>query len=476
MNSTTNQHKDPGVILEQIRRHISRFELLKELDADRGDNDLARQVSERQHRAALEREINILHPADIAYVLENLPLEQRTFVWHLVRAEFDGAVLLEVSDAVRDTLISDMDAGEMVDAAEHLDTDELADLVSDLPSDIASELIRSLDQEERERLTTVMTFPEGSVGALMEFDYVAIRSDVSLDVVLRYLRARADLPETLQELMVVNRDGLFQGTLSVQSLFRHAGETLVDAVMNKQATTFHTNDEIEDAVSIFERYDLIHAPVLNLHNQLVGVVSIDEIVEHIHDSRQSELLSQVGLQDEEDLFAPVSQSVKNRGLWLALNLLTAFIASRVIGAYSVTIEQMVILASLMPIVAAVGGNTGNQTLALVIRSFALNQIDDTNLKVLLIKEATVGLISGMIWGGVISVITLLLYGNVMVAVVLFLSMSITLSIGAISGVLTPMLLRKAGVDPAYGSAVILTGITDSAGFFIFLGLASVLAL
>lgn len=475
MNTQLSQHKDPGVILEQVRRHIARFELLSGIDAETAHtNDLSRQVTERQQRASLSREINSLHPADIAYVLENLPLEQRRFIWQLVQAEYDGAVLLEVSDAVRDTLISDMDVTEIVDAAEHLDTDELADLVPDLPTNIVQELIRSLDSEQREQLTTAMTFPEDTVGALMEFDYVAIRSDVSLDVVLRYLRARKDLPETLQEIMVVSREGIFRGTLPVKALFRHDGETLVDEVMNENATSFHTNDEIEDAVSIFERYDLISAPVLNLHNQLVGVVSIDEIVDYMHEQSQSDLLSQVGLQEEEDLFAPVSQSVKNRGLWLALNLVTAFIASRVIGAFSDTIEQLVILASLMPIVAAVGGNTGNQTLALVIRSFALNQIDDTNLRFLLLKEALVGLISGMLWGAIIGAVTLALYQNMTVSVVLFLSMTLTLALGAVSGVITPVLLRKAGFDPAYGSAVILTGVTDSIGFFIFLGLASLM--
>jgi len=473
MNPESLQHTDPGHALEQVRNQLTRLELLRGLEEHGGRRqDLVQQVTIRQQQAVLAREINNLHPADIAYVLENLPLPDRLSVWQLVRPESDGAVLLEVSDAVRDTLIRDMDRDEIVGAAGHLDSDELADLVPDLPSDVVAELLQSLGRQQREQVTTMLAFPEHSVGALMDFDYVAIRDDVSLDVVVRYLRARSNLPENLQELMVVSRDGQYRGSLNLRTVLLHPADTLVESVMNPSALYFHTSDDISDAVNAFERYGLLSTPVINNHGQLVGMLHVDSIVEHMRDARQSELLSQAGLRDEEDLFAPVWQSARNRGLWLALNLVTAFIASRVIGAFSGTIEQIVALAALMPIVAAVGGNTGNQTLALVIRSIALNQVDETNFRHLVAKEAAIGLISGTVWGAAMALVTYLIYGDAAISLVLLVSMMMTLSLAAVAGVLTPSALRRAGLDPAYGSSVILTGITDSLGFFLFLGLAT----
>lgn len=473
MTTPKRQHKDPASILDQVRQQLARFELLQHLENDLASaNDLSRQVGIQQNRAALAREINAIHPADIAFVLENLPLDQRLLIWELVKPEFDGAVLLEVSDAVRRTLIGDMDASEIVDAADHLDSDELADLVPDLPRTMVATLLKSLDKDKREQLSTALTFPEDTVGALMDFDFVAIRADVTLDVVLRFMRSRSDLADNIEELMVVDRDGQLRGTLPLRSLLRRAGDTRVEQIMNSLPVTFQTNDAIEDAVSSFERYDLLIAPVVNLQKQLVGILHIDEIVEYMHDSRQAEILSHVGVADEEDLFAPVWQSARNRGLWLALNLVTAFIASRIIAEFADTIEQLVILAALMPIVAAVGGNAGNQTLALVIRSIALNQIDQANFRHLISKEATVGLISGLLWGSVIALATYVFYDDGRVAVILLISMTLTLTLAAVVGVLTPALLKRAGFDPAFGSSVILTGITDSLGFFIFLGLAA----
>jgi magnesium transporter len=474
MNQATTQHKNPRQALAQIRRLLDRGELLRDM-AGRADGDrnaLLQDLTERQQDAALAREINQLHPADIAFVLEQLPQEERQRVWDLVDTRFDGSVLLEVSDAVRDTLIQQMDAEEIVGAAAHLDSDELAELVPDLPGQLLPEILESMGREEQEQLRAILSYPDDSVGALMDVDFVAVREDVSLDVVLRYLRAHRDLPDTLQELPVVDRGGRFRGNLRIQTLLRTPGEVEVRDVMDRDVIFFHTNDLVDDAVHAFERYDLVSTPVVNNHGVLVGVLAIDEILDHLQDASQSDLLSQAGLRQEEDLYAPAWRSARHRGLWLALNLVTAFVASRIIGAFEATIEQLVALAALMPIVAAVGGNGGNQTLALVIRSFALNQIDSDTFRHLVSKEATVGLIGGLLCGGAMGLVVLAFYGDLVLALVMFVSMAMTLALAGVAGVLTPALLRRAGFDPAYGSAVIVTGITDSLGFLIFLGLAS----
>ena len=435
-------------------------------------HDLQAELLTRQQQGTLWREINQLHPADIAFILENLPLEERRQVWEQVAPHHDGAVLIEVSDAVRSNLLEHMDDDEVLDAAEHLDSDEIADLVPNLPQDVVPTLMERLDPANRERVHSALGFPEDTVGSLMEFEASAIRADVTLDVVLRWLRPRGSLPTATNLLPVVDRDRVLQGVLPYETLLTQAGDTLVAAAMQTDAVTFHSNDRAAEAAHAFERYDLIAAPVINLHGQLVGLLKVEAVVDHIQESSQRDLLSQAGLLDDEDLFAPVWKSARNRGLWLALNLVTAFIASRVIGQFEQAIEQIVALAVLMPIVAAVGGNTGNQTLALVIRGYALGQITEVSFRRLLIKESTVGLVNGLIWGGVMGLITLLLYRDPGLAAVMFIAMVLTLSFAALAGAFTPAMLQRLGQDPAYGSAIIVTGVTDSLGFFIFLGLAA----
>ncbi len=435
-------------------------------------HDLQNELLLRQQRGTLWREINQLHPADIAYVLENLPLGERSAVWKQVAPHHNGAVLLEVSDAVRAHLLDQMDSKTVLDATRHMDTDEIADLVPNLPDDVVPSLLEGLAPGERERLSSAMSFPEGTVGSLMEFDVAAVRADVSVDVVLRWLRRRGSLPVGTDMLPVVDRAGVLQGILHFNSLLTCPGDALVSDIMRGDPVAFHSNDSAADAAHAFERYDLIAAPVINIHGTLVGLLKVEAVVDHLQATSQRGLLSQAGLRDDEDLFAPVWRSARNRGFWLALNLLTAFIASRVIGQFEHTIEQIVALATLMPIVAAVGGNTGNQTLALVIRGFALGQISDTAFRRLLLKESAVGLVNGLIWGGTMAVITLLLYADVGLALIMFAAMVLTLTFAALAGAFTPSLLRRLGQDPAYGSAILVTGITDSLGFFIFLGLAA----
>ncbi len=464
----------PAEALAHIRTLLAKQAVERDLAARSAGprHDLQHDLLLRQQRGTLWREINQLHPADIAFVLENLPLAERGQVWEQVAPRHDGAVLLEASDAVRSSLLAHMDPQEMVDAAGHLGSDEIADLVPDLPDDVVPTLLQRLTPEDRARVQSALDFPTGSVGALMDFELAAVRDDVNLDVVLRWLRRRGSLPEGVNSLPVVDRAGRLQGMLPLEQLLTRPGDVAVHRAMQAKPVSFHTSDSATEAASAFERYDLIAAPVVNVHHQLVGLLKVDAVLDHIQAVSQQGLLSQVGLREQEDLFAPVWRSARNRGLWLALNLVTAFVASRVIGQFEHTIAQFVALAALMPIVAAVGGNTGNQTLALMIRGYALGQIVAGSFRRLLIKEAAVGLVNGLLWGGLMALVTLLLYRTPTLALIMFGAMTINLTLASLAGVLTPTLLRRFGQDPAYGSSVLVTGLTDSLGFFLFLGLAA----
>ncbi|MGD2119188.1 MAG: magnesium transporter [Chromatiales bacterium] len=460
--------------LAHIQYQLAKQELVSHLvdKSPSAKHDLVQHLVSKQHVTALKRDINQMHPADIAYVLENLPLEQRNLLWSLIHPGYRGSVLIETSDSVRDSLLADMDHAEILRVTRDLDANDIADLAPDLPAGVVPQLLNHLEPASREQLQTALTFPDGSVGALMDFDLVMVREDVSLDVVTRYLRRRGSLPDGMDSLFVVDREGVLRGLLPLKSLLVNNADMLVRDLMLPDPIHFYTNDDANEAAGAFERYDLIIAAVVNVHNQLVGMLKVDAVLDHLQESSSKDLLSQVGLKEEEDLFAPVWNSARNRGLWLALNLLTAFIASRVIDQFEATIAQIVALAALMPVVAAVGGNTGNQTLALVIRGYALDQINESSFMRLLSKETIIGLINGIVWGSTMGLMTWLLYGDGGLALIMLVAMVLTLSFASLAGVYTPTLLRRMGQDPAYGSAIIVTGITDSLGFFIFLGLAA----
>ncbi len=435
-------------------------------------HEVVQSLVEKQETNLIRQRLMQLHPADIAYVLEGLPLEERREVWGLVDPKRDGAVLLEVSDAVRDTLLADMNRGEIISAARHLDSDELADLVPDLPPEVVPELLSSLGTVTRDQVQSALSFPEGTVGALMHFDMVTIREDKTLEVVLRYLRHRGQLPGQAGVLMVIDRRGLLRGVLTLADLVVHDVDTRVAEVMHTDTVRFHTHDKAEEAGLAFERYGLVSAPVVNAHDQLVGCLAVETVLEYNRERAEQDLLKQAGLREDEDLFAPVIQSGRNRWPWLAVNLLTAFIASRVIGLFEHTIVELVALATLMPIVASVGGNTGNQTVALVIRGLALKQIHDANLRHLVRKEASIGCMNGTLWGALMAVITWLLYQNVGLSLVMFAAMTLNLTLASLAGVFIPLTLKSLGRDPVMGSSVLLTALTDSMGFFIFLALAA----
>jgi magnesium transporter len=434
---------------------------------------LVEDLVRRQEYEVLQGELDQLHPADVAYILEALPLDVRLVVWDLVKAERDGEILLEVSDAVRETLIAHMDENELVAATEQLDTDEIADLAPDLPREVIQDVFQLLSVEEREQLRAAMSYPEDTVGALMDFDMVEIRDDVTLEVVLRYLRRLDEMPDHTDQLFVVDRQAHLKGLLPVNRILVTDPDTLVAEAMVTEFVRFHPDDPAEEAAAAFERYDLVSAPVIDHDGRLVGRMTVNNVVDYIREASDSEMLSAGGLREDEDLFASVWKSVKNRWTWLAINLITAFIASRVIGLFEHSIAKIVALAALMPIIAGIGGNSGNQTITMIVRALALGQITRDSAKKLFRKEIGVSMLNGLIWGSVVGLFAFLIYHSWQLGAVMLGAMMLNLMLAAIVGVSIPLLMEKLGRDPAVGSSVMITAITDSGGFFIFLGLATI---
>jgi len=464
--------------LAQVVELLHRHKLVEDLThrQEGQHHDRVENLVHRQNLAELQRKLDELHSADVAHILEALPLTDRLTIWQLVKVERDGDILLEVSDAVRETLLADMDDHEILAAAKEMDVDELADLASELPRDVVHELMESLDAQQRERVRSVLSYEEDQVGALMDFEMVTIREDVSLEVVLRYLRRLKELPSHTDKLFVVDYDGVLKGVLPVKRLLVNDPEKLVSEVMAVDPVSFHPDEDGYDAAQAFERYDLISTPVVDKNGKLIGRLTIDEMVDLIREESESEVLNMAGLREEEDIFASVWKSLRNRWAWLAINLVTAFMASRVIGLFEGSIEKLVALAALMPIVAGIGGNSGNQTITMIVRAMALDQVGTGNTARLIRKELGVGLLNGIVWGGVIGVVAYLLYSSWSLGVVMTAAMVLNLLLAALMGVLIPMTLVRMGRDPAMGASVMITAVTDSGGFFIFLGLASVFLL
>ncbi|MCQ4235411.1 magnesium transporter [Pseudomonas stutzeri] len=461
-------------VIELLHRHRLVADLTHRQEGEH--QELVESLVHRQNLAELQRKLDALHPADVAHILEALPLDDRLTVWQLVKAERDGDILLEVSDAVRETLIADMDDHELLAAAKEMDADELADLAPELPRDVVHELMETLDAQQRERVRSALSYEEDQVGALMDFEMVTIREDVSLEVVLRYLRRLKELPGHTDKLFVVDYDGVLKGVLPIKRLLVNDPEKQVAEVMASDPVTFHPDEDAYEAAQAFERYDLVSTPVVDKGGKLIGRLTIDEMVDLIREESESEVLSMAGLREEEDIFASVWKSVRNRWAWLAVNLVTAFIASRVIGLFDGSIEKLVALAALMPIVAGIGGNSGNQTITMIVRAMALDQVGTGNTARLLRKELGVGLANGVVWGGVIGLVAYWLYGSWSLGVVMTAAMTLNLLLAALMGVLIPMTLARLGRDPAMGASVMITAMTDSGGFFIFLGLATVFLL
>ncbi|MBI3903560.1 MAG: magnesium transporter [Nitrosomonadales bacterium] len=458
--------------LQQVQRLLDGHALMESM-THQPELPQSHELGRARHLDELREKLGTLHPADIACILEALPIEPRLLVWELVKAERDGEILIEVSDAVRESLIASMSRNELVEAAERLDTDEIADLAPDLPQAVMRDVFKSLSVEEREQLRAAMSYAEDAVGALMDFDMVTIREDVTLEVVSRYLRRFDELPDHTDQLFVVDRDDRLKGVLPLNLLLVNEPETEVVALMIVDTITLHPDDKAEQAAQAFERYDLVSAPVVDEEGKLVGRVTVNTVVDFIRAESESDVLNLAGLREEEDIFASVWKSAKNRWLWLALNLCTAFFASRVIGGFENTIEKFVALATLMPIVAGIAGNSANQTTTIIIRALALGQITPANARRLIAKEFAIAALNGLVWGGVAGLFAYMLYKSVPLGLVMTSAMLLNLLLGALVGIMIPLLMQRFGRDPAIGSSVMLTAVTDSGGFFIFLGLATI---
>lgn len=417
-----------------------------------------------------------LHPADVATLLESLPPRERAVVWHFAKPESDGEVLLEVSDAVRETLIESMNKDELLAAVEDLDADDLADLADDLPHQIVYEALQTRDEQEREQIKASMSYADEQVGAIMDFELVSVRADVTCEVVLRYLRRFDSLPLHTDKIFVVDEENRLIGVLPIRKLLISDPEDEVSQVMVTDVVRFRPTDNTAEAAQAFERYDLITAPVIDEESKLIGRITVDDMVDVIREETEADMLNMAGLEEEEDLFAPVWDSVKNRWVWLAVNLMTAFIASRVISMFEGSITQIVALAALMPIVAGIGGNSGNQTITMIVRAMAMGQLSSIQAGSLLKKEIGVALANGLIWGTVMGVISVVMYQQIGIGLVMVAAMTLNLLLAALVGVLIPIVLEKLGRDPALGSSVLITAVTDSGGFLIFLGLATIFLL
>ncbi len=424
----------------------------------------------------VRRLVNTLAPAEIGNLLESLPPGKREVVWGLVDAEDDGEVLVHVGDEVRESLLADMDPDEIIAAVEDLDIDDLADLVEDLPDTVIDEVLKSMDRENRERLEQVLSYPEDTAGRLMNPDVVTVRADVNVDVVLRYLRLRGELPDHTDHLFVVSRRHQYLGRVSLASLVTHEDSTPINRLIDDEQPAIDVGESAEEVARQFSDHDWVSAPVVDDNNILLGRITIDDVVDIIRAQAEHQALGAAGLDEEEDLFSPIKRAVRGRVVWLGINLCTAFLAAGVIGQFEVTLEKVVALAILMPIVAGVGGNAAVQVLTLMVRGLALGQVGASNARILLWKEMRVALINGVLIGVVVGLIALVWFRSPLLSLVITLALIINFCAAALAGVLLPLMLKRMNVDPAVAGTVVVTAVTDVMGFFSFLGLATLILL
>ncbi len=418
------------------------------------------------------RILNALHPAEIANLLEALPHSQRSIVWNMLDHDDDGEILLNVGDEVRNGLIKLMDSDALVSATEGLEMDDLADLLADLPDTVTQQALNGMDHQDRKRLESVLSYDEDTAGGLMNTDTVTVRLDVTLDVVLRYLRTRGELPPATDSLFVVDRYDHYIGTLPLSRVLTNKSTELVRDILEDSTEAFEVNTDASVVARSFEDLDLVSAAVVDENNKLLGRITIDDVVDVIREEAEHSVFSMAGLSEEEDLFGPVVASTRRRSIWLGVNLVTAFLAAWVISLFQPALEKFIVLAILIPVVASMGGIAGSQTLTLVIRGLALGQVGRSNSKLLLFKEISVGILNGMIWALIVALVVIVWFKDYQLAAILAAAMLANLVCAALAGVTIPIILRKLRIDPALGGGVVLTTITDVIGIFAFLGLAT----
>jgi len=422
----------------------------------------------------VHRVVNSMHPAEVASLLESLPQTQRDVVWDLVDPELEGDVLVELNEEVRAGLIREMDTDELVAAAEGLEVDDLADLLRDLPENVNQQVLRSMDSQDRERLNAVLGFEDDTAGGLMNTDTVSVRPDVALETVLRYLRMRGDIPDKTDALFVVNRHDRYLGLLPLTRLLTEDPERTVGEVMDTAVEGIPPDTPASEVASLFQDRDLVSAAVIAADGRLLGRITVDDVVDVIRDEAEHSVMSMAGLDDDADMFAPVVPSARRRGIWLGINLITAFLAAWVVGLFEATIQQIVALAVLMPIVASMGGVAATQTMTLIVRGLALGQIERANARWLLTKEIAVALLNGLAWATVVALVALAWFQQWRIAAVIFAAMMVNLLAAALAGVTVPLALKRYGVDPAVAGGVIVTTVTDVIGFASLLGLGTLM--
>ena len=403
---------------------------------------------------------------------ELLQFAERQILWNLLNQELEGEVLQYLGDDAQAEILSRMEASEVLAITESLETDDMADILQQLPERVMKELLQIMDQENRERVEQVLSYPEDTAGGLMNTDTVTIRPDITAETVLRYLRRHKEIPETTDTLFVVSRKGSYIGVLPLTRLLTTDPDVLVREIMNTDVDAIRADTPDEEVARLFEQLDLLSAPVIDDAGKLLGRITIDDVVDVIREDADHSLMSMAGLDEDEDTFAPIMKTTRRRAVWLGINLITAFIASAVIGLFEETIDKVVALAVLMPIVASMGGIAGSQTLTLVIRGQALGHVERSNIRWLFNRELVVGLLNGLLWALIVAIVAIAWFQDVTVGVIIALAIVINLLAGAMAGTLLPMILKSAGIDPALAGSVLLTTITDVVGFFAFLGLAT----
>lgn len=412
-----------------------------------------------------------MHPAEIADFLECLPGKSRERIWGLIDVDREGDVLAHLQDAVRSDLLEHMQPQEVAEATKDLETDDVADILQDLPEDVQDSVLLSMGEQNRLRLASVLSYPEDTAGGLMNTDVIPIRADVTLDVVTRYLRRVENIPEKTDNLMVVDRENQYLGALSVIDILIGDPEASVGELM-KEESGISADLSANEVAKVFEQRDLVSAAVVNGNGILLGRITVDDVVDVIQEEAEQTVRSMAGLGDD-DMFAPIFTSTKRRAVWLGINLATAFLGAAVIGRFEDTIQQLVALAVLMPIVAGMGGVAGSQTLTIAIRGIAMGHLNKSNAMALMLKESAVGLLNGLMWACVVSVIVIFWFDDTSLGFIIGLAMMINLIVAAFAGAVIPMGLNRYGIDPAIAGGVLLTTVTDVVGFMTFLGLASI---
>ena len=428
---------------------------------------------EKDKATNIKNTLSSLNPSEIARLLESLTQRERNVLWQMVDQEDEGEILKELIEEVRQNLISQMNASELIAATQDMELDDLADILSDLPNQITDQVIKALDKQDQNRLESVISYDENTAGGLTNPKIISIRRGVNIDGLMKYLRNMHSLPENTNYIYVINRDNQYIGAVKLVDLFTQSKEMPIEEIMDSNVKAIHADVLAEEVAIEFQDLDLISAPVTDSNNRLLGQITIDDVVDVIQDQVNSEIFNMAGLDDEDDMFAPIFISSKRRAVWLGANLVAAFIVATAVSLFQETLDQIVILAVLMPIVASMGGVAGNQTLILVIRGIAMGKIQKSNAIKLLNKEALVALLNGFIWSIVVSIFAVILFNTKWeIGIIVGLSMLINILASAIAGVSIPFFLKRIGIDPALAGGVMMTTLTDVLGFITFLGLAT----